>query len=162
MSIFDRLLGKKLQTESQQPTQDPLEEACGILSIMVSEDYRQVLERLKKGQRVLDKHFLYLQLIDMAYGRRKDPAMRDLLKRLAIAHIAAFEPIRKKFLQQHDVLPHVPTFQYLATAYAEDGEYEEAIKICEKAIAFGLHDWTKSDYAGRIERIKKKAQKSNQ
>ncbi|VVB64842.1 Uncharacterised protein [uncultured archaeon] len=54
--------------------------------------------------------------------------------------------------------PHVPTFQYLATVYTEDGEYEKAIEVCENAIAFGLHDWTKGDYQARIKRIKKKMQ----
>ena len=52
--------------------------------------------------------------------------------------------------------PHVPTFQQLATVYTEDGEYGNAIAVCEKAITFGLHDWTKGDYQARIERIKKK------
>lgn len=160
MSFFDKLLGKKPQIEPQHLAQDPLEEAYGILSVLASGEYRQELERLKKSNRVLSKHFLYLQLIDMAYSRREDPAMRNLLKKLAVAHIAAFDPIRKKFLQKYDILPRVPTFQYLATAYTEEEKYEKAIDVCEKAIAFGLHDGTKSDYAGRIERIKKKAQKS--
>lgn len=123
---------------------------------MVSEDHRQELERLDKSRLVLDKHFLYLQLIDLAYSRREDPAMRDILKILAIVRIAAFDPILKKFLQQYNVLPRVPTLQYLATAYTEEEEYEKAIEVCEKAIAFGLHDGTQSNYKGRIERIKKK------
>ena len=38
------------------------------------------------------------------------------------------------------------TFQDLATVYTEDGEYDKAIAVCEIAIAFDLHDWTKGDY----------------
>ena len=47
-------------------------------------------------------------------------------------------------------------FPYLATVLTEDGHYDEAIEVCRKAINFGLDDGTKSGFAGRIERIRKK------
>ena len=58
-------------------------------------------------------------------------------------------------------LPRVTTFQHYATVLTEDGEYEKAISICEKALEYGLHDNTKSGFEGRIERIKKKAKTQN-
>lgn len=40
-------------------------------------------------------------------------------------------------------------------------EAEEAIKICQLAINYGLKDDTKGGFEGRIDRLKKKANKKN-
>jgi hypothetical protein len=121
-----------------------------------------LLVEIYKTKKRIDVHFSYLNLVGQTYNARIDPEARALFKRLAMEHIDMFSKLRAPLLKLGGgTFPHVPTFEYLATVYTEDGEYEKAIEVCEKAIAFGLHDWTKSDYAGRIERIKKKAQKGN-
>jgi hypothetical protein len=55
------------------------------------------------------------------------------------------------------VVPRVPTFQNLSTLLAEDGDHQQAIEVCEKAIRFGLSDGTKGDFPARIERLRKQA-----
>jgi len=118
-------------------------------------------------------HFAYLNAINQTYNRRDEPEARALFMKLALEHVESFGSFKKALLkdfrlqeaepgryQDKDGLsarfPHVPIFQYLATVYTEDDEHEKAISVCEKAIAFGLHDGTKGDYQARIERIKKK------
>lgn len=139
----------------------------------ISSDFNRMMKQLYKKGSLVDTHFLYLQLIDQTYARRKEPEMRALFMKLAFEHIEQFDYIKKALLKDFKLrevelgrfedknglsarFPHVPTFQHLATVYTEDKEYEKAIEVCEKAITFGLSDWTKSGYQGRIERIKKK------
>ncbi len=164
MGFLDKLFGEKEETK-----------------LYVSNDgqpvkLKELLEQLGRAKSLSDIHFAYLNVVNQTYSHREEPETRELFKKLAIEHIEKFSTIRGALLknlclqeyepgryQYKDGRPsnfiHVPTFEYLATVYTEGGEYEKAIEVCEKAIAFGLHDWTKSDYAGRIERIKKKAQK---
>lgn len=156
MGLFDKLFGKKDEVKAYHSRNGVLVECDERYNASYSGDFNRMLKQLYKKGDTVDTHFLYLQLIDQTYGRRKEPEMRALFKKLAIEHVEKFESIREPLLKDTGMLPHVPTFQYLATVYTEEKEYEKAIDVCEKAIAFGLHDWTKGDYQARIERIKKK------
>jgi tetratricopeptide (TPR) repeat protein len=144
MSFLDKFLGKKDKVKSYYSRE----------GVLVESD--DLLKQLYKTKDHFDTHFSYLNLIGQTYNRRKEPGARTLFKKLATEHIEIFNPICVAFLKKYDNLPRVPTFQYLATVYTEDGEYEKAIEVCERAIAFGLNDGTKGGYQGRIERIKKK------
>jgi tetratricopeptide (TPR) repeat protein len=161
MGLFDRILGKKDEVKSYYSRE-------GVLA-----DLEDLLKQLYATKKRVDIHFSYLNLIEQTYNRREEPDARALFKKLAVEHVESFGSIKKALLKDFKLreiepgryqdkggisarFPHIPTFQYLATVYAEDGEYEKAIEVCEKAIAFGLHDWTKGDYQARIERIKKK------
>ncbi len=165
MGFLDRIFGEKEKAEPRVNNSEPLS------------TFDDLMKQISTTKRLSDVHFEYLNLVNLMYSRREEPEARDLFKKLALAHIEKFSSIRRALLRDFKIFEvepghyqykdgrpsnflHVPTFEYLATVYTEDGEYEKAIEVCEKAIAFGLHDWTKSDYAGRIERIKKKAQKS--
>ena len=160
MGFLDKLSGKEEEFKSYHLRNGVLVESDERHKASISCDCSQMLKQLYKKGDPIDTHFLYLHLIDNAYSRRKDPEMRALFKKLATEHIDIFSSLRVPLLKEMETLPHVPTFQFLATVYAEDGEYEKAIEVCEKAIAFGLDDNTKSSYKGRIERIKKKMSKS--
>ena len=147
MALFDKLIGKKDEVKSYRSRE----------GVLVNCD--DLLKQLYTTKNRVDTHFSYLNLITQTYNRRDEPDARALFKKLALEHIEKFHSIRAPLQKQgFGKLPHVPTFQYLATVYTEDGEYEKAIEVCEKAIAFDSHDWTKSDYIGRIKRIKKKMQ----
>jgi hypothetical protein len=53
--------------------------------------------------------------------------MRETLLRIGSRHLAELEEIVPVLQAQHGgSLPRVPTFQHLATALSEDGEYERA------------------------------------
>ncbi len=51
----------------------------------------------------------------------------------------------------------VPSFKQLAIIYEKQGRFVEAIEVVESALAYGLSDQTKGDYAGRLERLRCKA-----
>ena len=157
MGFLGNLFGNKDKVKSYYLRDGALVEADERRKALNSGDLDRMLKQLYKKGDPVDTHFIYLQLIGQAYSRRNEPEMRALFKKLADEHVAKFDSIREQLIKEIGILPRVPTFQYLATVYTEDNEYEKAIEVCEKAIAFGLNDGTKGGYQGRIERIKKKA-----
>lgn len=144
MSLFDKFFGKKAEPKYYQSREG------------IKVQLHKLLKQLYEKRDPIDTHFSYLNIIGQLYRSRKDPETRELFKQLALEHIEKFDSIRGPLLKDIGMLPHVPTFQHLATVYTEDGEYIKAIEVCEKAIAFGLHDWTKGDYQERIKRIRRK------
>ena len=156
MGFLSNLFGKRNDVKSYHLRNGALVESDERREALNSGDLDRMLKQLYKKGDPVDTHFLYLQLIGQAYSRRKEPGMRSHFKKLANEHVEKFDSIREQLIKKIGILPRVPTFQYLATVYTEDCEYEKAIEVCEKAIAFGLNDGTKGGYLGRIERIKKK------
>lgn len=59
------------------------------------------------------------------------------------------------------VMPRVTTFPQLATILTEGADYDDAIAVCEFAIAYGLSDGTAGGYSGRIARIRKTKTKAS-
>lgn len=51
---------------------------------------------------------------------------------------------------------NVPSFKRLAIIYEKQGRFNDAIKISELGLSYGLNDGTKGGFIARIERIKKK------
>lgn len=106
---------------------------------------------------MVDKHFLMMHIVKEAYKRRRDdPRMAEICKEIGWQHVNTFSKIKAPLKRSMGLLPHVTTFEHLATVLAEEGSYDDAIKVCDMALKFGLDDWTKTGYQGRIERIKKK------
>lgn len=54
------------------------------------------------------------------------------------------------------VLPFFPAFVTLIKVYEKQGLYDKAIEVCNIAIEYGLHDNTKGDFIGRINKLEKK------
>lgn len=122
----------------------------------------EMFSQLYKPGNPADTHFLYLNIARIAYRKRDDAKMMELFKKIAVEHISIFNTFIPALLCKTSeglILPHVPTFQWLVTIYSDEGEYEKAIEVCEKAIRLGLHDGTKGDYQGRINKIINKAAK---
>lgn len=178
MGLLEKLFRGKKEPESYRVQDEELVEIDTRHEARLSGDFNEMLKNLYKKGIEVDTHFLYLQLINHTYSHRKEPEMRALFMKLATEHVEQFSSIRKELMKNFGLIqdkeghyldrsglsqrfPHVPTFEHLATVYTEDGEYRKAIDVCEKAIAFGLNDWTKSGYQGRIERINKKMKKSS-
>lgn len=104
----------------------------------------------------VDRHFLLMLIVAKAYKQRHRKNMADLCVRYGWLHIQEFPKLRDPLIRDIGKLPRVSTYQNLATVLTERGQYEDAIRVCELAIEQGLHDGTKGDYRGRIERIKRK------
>lgn len=110
----------------------------------------------------IDRHFFLLGIVQATYGRRREGEMRRRCRETAARHIAEFPSILRPLVEDVGLLPHVPTFEQFATVLTEDGEFDATVAVCEQVLAFGLHDGTKGDYQGRIERIRKKACRSHE
>lgn len=124
----------------------------------LSGDLQRMINALESKAKLLDRHFLLMAVVNETYRRRSDPAMSKKCLEVAQLHIKEFPRIRSALKSEYgDPLPRVTTFQQYATLLAERREFDRAVEVCESAIAFGLHDGTKSGFEGRIARIRKKA-----
>ncbi|MFQ5503114.1 MAG: hypothetical protein ACE5EQ_12595 [Phycisphaerae bacterium] len=115
-----------------------------------------------------ERHFILSSIVSVTYGMRdEDSEMRALCETIAGKHIREFPRLARSLRAsrrangQTPELPHVSTFQYLATLLTEKGEYHKAIEICELAISYGLNDGTKSGFQGRIQRIRQMRDRMN-
>ena len=135
-----------------------LVETDEVFEAWSSGDLSQMLKVLTTRTNFVDRHFLLMSIVNVAYRNRKsDSKMRDLCKRISELHIQEFPNIAPALSKEMGgFLPWVTTFQHYATVLTEDGEFQKAIEVCEKAIIYGLHDGTQSGFEGRIVRIKKK------
>ncbi len=124
-------------------------------------DLDDMLRVLPKVTKLLDRHFLLLSIVEQAYKLRNDPKYRNICITYSEIHIKEFgKGLKDALLEEFKVMPRVPTFQYYATLLTEDGNFSKAIEICELAISYNLSDGTKSNFQGRIQRIRKKISSS--
>lgn len=108
----------------------------------------------------LARHRLYQQITESSYKNRNDAGWRQISKTFSKQHIEEFSDIVKPLKKANGgSLPQVLTFQNYATLLAEDGHYDEAVAVCEKALEYGLDDKTKTGFEGRLERIRKQQEK---
>jgi len=142
-------------------------------------------ESITRSNNAIDLHFTFNHFIKLFYKRRDEsPEWIERCIRYCRDDIALFPRFkkeyvkervelyinlsnsqiyskaeRKKFLEQAKTVTFnlfVPSFQRLAIIFERQGRYQEAIEVCNLALDYGLEDNTKSGYAGRIERLKKK------
>lgn len=110
----------------------------------------------------LTRHRIYQQRVEEAYRQRKSEQGEAMLLHYAAQHLAEFDDIAPALKASNGgQLPQVNTFKYYATALSERGRHEEAIAVCQKALAYGLKDGTKTGYQGRLERIQAKQSKQD-
>lgn len=112
-------------------------------------------EALRRSTTVIDEHFVYNRLIDFYYGQRNSRG--DALKICEKYCLLDIE-IAPKLLRDYDWLvgARFPSFQRLAIIFEKRGHFDEAIEVCKQALALGLHDDTKTNFEGRIERLERK------
>ncbi|WP_068141019.1 hypothetical protein [Limnochorda pilosa] len=121
-----------------------------------------MLRALDKPTNPIDRHFLLLKIVEATYKERQNPPMRDLCKRVAQMHVDEFPRIAAPLKKDLGTMPRVPTFVWLASLLAEDGEYDAAIKVCQLAQRYGLRDGTKGSFEARIGGIRKAKQRAQQ
>ncbi len=127
----------------------------------MSGDLGKMLRALKTQTNAVDRHFLRLIIVEAAYKNRSDPRSRSLCIETARRHLTEFPRLAPALKREMGgTLPQVPTFKHLCTIYTEDGKLDEAIRVCELALGYGLDDGTAGGFRGRIERPKKKQQSS--
>jgi len=128
-----------------------------VFDAWTSGELAEMVNALEVKTNLVDRHFLLMGIVNHTYKQRKDRKMRDLCKTVSELHMREFRRIAPSLRKDMGgSLPRVTTFQHYATVLTEDGEYDKAIDVCQKAISFGLHDGTQSGFEGRIARIEKK------
>jgi len=110
---------------------------------------------------VIDRHFVYNSLIDLYYKQRG--SRPDAIEK-CIEYCLQDIKILKEFIdawkkEYGDEIPRIPSVERLAIIYEKHGKFEEAIRICEMALKFGIHDSTKGGFEGRKARLQKKLKK---
>lgn len=133
-----------------------------VFKAWMSADIDRMTKALPLRTNPIDRHFLLLNLCQKAYALRKtDLTMRELARRVGRLHVQEFASLAAPLWQDMGgIMPRVPTFQNLATLLTEDGEFAEAISVCETAQKYGLTDGTKGGFPERIECIRRKAAKA--
>lgn len=120
-------------------------------------DLNKMLQVVDVKTDLINRHFLLQTIISETYKLRYQEDFKNLCLKYSEIHLLEFPEIAPALKKDmNGVLPRVTTFQNYATLLTEVGEFEKAISVCKMAISYELSDGTKSDYEGRIERIKKK------
>lgn len=125
----------------------------------------KILEKLQTEKDIKRIKKLCLEDIALLPDFRKeteqfgDEQARNLMEldKMIGEPVKPFSYYKEKRAQSYSI-PYFPTFKQLAIIYEKEGDYENAIKICEYAIAEGFeNDKTKGGMTGRLEKLRKKA-----
>jgi hypothetical protein len=125
-----------------------------------SGDLRRMLAARSVATNPIDRHFLLQGIVKETYKRRVDPEMRRVCIETRLIHLSEFGTIGPAL--EKDMggsLPRVPSFAWLATAMAEDGQIDEAVRVCEQAARLGAADGTQGGYLARGQKLRKKHSK---
>jgi len=167
MNWFSSLFRSKSQSKEQEAKTFTLRQGKSVpvddaFRAWTSGDLTLMLKAVSTKTNLIDRHFLLQSIVNATYKLRQEDKYRKLCVEYAQKHLGEFPDIAPALKEDMDgTLPRITTFQHYSTILTEDGEYDRAISICEKAIEYGLHDKTQSGFEGRISRIKKKAEKRN-
>ncbi|CUS47783.1 MAG: hypothetical protein HLUCCO02_09605 [Idiomarinaceae bacterium HL-53] len=141
---------------------EPLPEAEQTpLSPTVPEALEEIASELEGESDPLVRHRMLSQLTEKSYKHRKDEEYRKACIHFSALHIQEFEEIVEPLKEASGgKLPQVMTFQNYANLLLELEQFEDAIKVCEQALEFGLDDKTQTGFEGRIQRIRAKQNKA--
>jgi hypothetical protein len=115
-----------------------------------------------RGERdPLKRQSLLRRIVTESYRQRRSPAMNKVFHRFAAMHVKEAEQGAAALKAAHDgKLPGIPSFRLLAIALEEEGRFDEALSVCQKAVELDLKDGTTGGFGSRIERLRKKKTKT--
>lgn len=109
-------------------------------------------------------HFIYNGFIKLFFKHRnRIPDAEEKLITICKRDIELFPKFRDAWFSRnpdYKFLPRIPSFQRLIQVYEKRNQLEEAIKVCELAIQYGLDDGTKGGFEARLQKLKKKQQQA--
>ena len=161
MNIFKLFFGKEKSEEKIEKRDANIKnnhpEWDEVFEARMTTDLNKMLEVVNLKTDLVNRHFLLQTIVSETYKLREQENFKILSIKYSEIHIAEFPKIAVDLRKEMDgILPRITTFQNYATLLTEIGDFDKAISVCEMAMSFGLNDGTKSNYQGRIERIKKK------
>jgi hypothetical protein len=147
----------KIRRVRRTATQKALAAKAPDPAELADDDLDGMLAALPAVTNSLDRHRLYLRIVDIAYRQRETTENRDICREYGRRYIDEFPEMESTLREAHDGdLPAIPVFKQMAILLEEDGDYEAGIAVSEKAIAHEVDDGTKTGFAGRIKRLKNK------
>lgn len=154
-SLFSKKQTNNEPTESSNDINKEWDEVFRAYTLM---DLKKMLKVTELKTSLINRHYLLQSIVSESYKIRKEEYYKNVCIEFSEKHLKEFPEIYTKLKDDNNGdMPRVTTFQLYSTLLTELGEYEKAISICEKAITYGLNDGTKSNFQGRIERIRKKS-----
>jgi len=180
---YDPTREKGLTQGDVDPGQSPTAFLTLFSVWLTGPDGRPLAERVLQkadslaGSSVLDRHFVYSEMIKAFYGQREtepgalDAAIAACERQIAIAPQAwaAFVAESDERDRHHAewtgkymssfVAPSHRGYQQLAIIREKQGDYSEALRLCREAQAQGWRD-SKSDWSKRIARLESKLGKA--
>jgi len=127
-----------------------------VFEARISNDFDKMIKAVSIKADLVDRHFLLQAIIAESYKKRDEDIFKEHCLKHSKIYLSEVNDLLTALKKEFGELPRVSVFQNYATLLAELNEFDEAIKVCEIAISFGLKDGTKGGYESRIERIKKK------
>ena len=143
-------------TETSQSAQEYLKGVGGTAASEKDYEFAEfvLLEALERDDgSATSTHFTYNELIDIYYKQRDD--REDAIEKCTEYCKKDIE-IAEEFVAEFGEVPRIPSFKRLAIIYEKQDRYEEALAVCNQALAIGTVDGTKGGFEGRKERFRKK------
>lgn len=143
-------------TDTSHTAQEYLE---GVGSTAASEKDYEFAEKVllaaldREDGSAMSTHFTYNALIDVYYRQRDDRV--DAIEK-CIEYCEKDIEIAEAFVEEFGDVPRIPSFKRLASIFEQQDRYEEALAVCDEALAIGTTDGTKGGFEGRKERIRNK------
>lgn len=107
-------------------------------------------EAAKREKDVVKKHEILNELLEVYYKQRSE--REDAIAKCITICEKDISLAPHIIVKEKDM----PSFKRLAIILENERKYEEAIRIAELALSYGLSDGTKGGYEGRIEKLKTK------
>ena len=126
-----------------------------VFEAWTSGDLDRMVQALLLPTHPVDRHFLLMGIVEQSYKLQGLDEMRELCLRVGRLHAAEYPGIAPALREDANgqLPPQVPSFVKLIALLEDEGELEEAARVCEMAIGFGLEDGTKGGYKRRLASI---------
>ncbi len=111
------------------------------------EDFARLFWQLARTKKRSERHARFGFVLKCAYSHREIEKMRKLAENLCSAFFAERDATGDSCLESGPYVIH-------ATLLAERGDFDAAISVCQRAVAYGLADGTKGGFEARISRIR--------
>jgi tetratricopeptide (TPR) repeat protein len=128
---------------------------------LMSGNVDDMISTLDKTQDPILRNALLGQIITEYYRQRADADAKEAFYRFANLHVEEIPGVLEALEKNGQERPErIETLKMIAIAMEQDGRFDEAIEMCQKALSFGLQNGTKTGFEGRIDRITRRRDES--
>lgn len=116
----------------------PVDEA---FDARVSADVERMRKALPLATNAIDKHFLYLGLVEQSYRRRAESGMAELCEEMARRHNAEFPALLPDLLRDMPNIRHQPSYMTLCRLLREQGREAGLAEAMQEGLAVTGLPW---------------------